>query len=146
MGRLFLRVARLFGEDSSLAAENSCHGRDRACIKAYLFFDSPKTLSPRNRTIVNCVSVRGSWWIKIPVLPFSEHRSIKFMADSNEALCRVDPTVCVTAVNAIEQLHRAREAEILRCPAPLRSENKTLGQPTIQYVQARHSLGQRVFR
>ena len=25
MGRLFLRVARLFGEDSSLAAENSCH-------------------------------------------------------------------------------------------------------------------------
>jgi hypothetical protein len=51
------------------------------CIKAYLFFDSPKTLSPRNRTIVNCVSVRGSWWIKIPVLPFSEHRSIKFMAD-----------------------------------------------------------------
>jgi hypothetical protein len=30
MGRLFLRVARLFGEDSSLAAENSCHGGDRA--------------------------------------------------------------------------------------------------------------------
>jgi len=28
-GPPFLRVARLFGEDSSLAAENSCHGRDR---------------------------------------------------------------------------------------------------------------------
>jgi hypothetical protein len=28
-GRLFLRVARLFGEDSSLAAENSCHVLNR---------------------------------------------------------------------------------------------------------------------
>jgi hypothetical protein len=61
MGRLFLRVARLFGEDSSLAAENSCHGRDRALYQgptfksAYVALTIGSAACPKPRLIVERV-------------------------------------------------------------------------------------------